>query len=273
MEKLPQYGNIQVIDRAVRILDVVSETGGATLSAIGARSSLPLSTVSRILDSLASHALIERDEDGRTYRLGRRLLTLSSGVRQQSADLIRLGHPLLEQLAVRSGEDVGLSRLQGAHAVIIDRVEGPNHLKIIDVLGKPEPLYCGAFRKVLLAYQSPEWIEKYLASVKFVRFTPNTLRSKAAVRDELTAIRQRGFASSFGERLPDAAGVAAPIFGIGSDIEAAVFIVVPTTRFTAEKSPQLAGLVKEVARQLTGRMRGESRPPVHDSKENRRQYA
>src|SRR5436190_781425 len=109
MEKLPQYGSIQVIDRAVRILDVVSQTGGATLSAIGARCALPLSTVSRILESLASHALIERDENGRTYRLGRRLLTLSSGVRQQSADLIRLGHPLLEQLALRSREDVGLS--------------------------------------------------------------------------------------------------------------------------------------------------------------------
>src|SRR5262249_55718555 len=134
MEKFPQSGSIQVIDRAVRILDVVSQTGGATLSAIGAQSSLPLSTVSRILESLASHSLIEREEDGRTYRLGRRLLALSFGVRQQSADLIRLGHPLLEQLALRSGEDVGLSRLQGSHAVIIDRVDGPNHLKIIDVL-------------------------------------------------------------------------------------------------------------------------------------------
>src|SRR5205085_1958036 len=161
MEEIPRYGNIQVIDRAVRILDVVSQSGGATLSSIGAKASLPLSTVSRILESLAAHALVERDEDGRMYRLGRRLLTLSSGVRQQSADLIRLGRPLLEQLAVRSGEDVGLSRLQGAHAVIVDRVDGPSHLKIIDVLAKPEPLYCGAFRKVLLAHQSPEWIDKY----------------------------------------------------------------------------------------------------------------
>jgi DNA-binding IclR family transcriptional regulator len=272
MEKLPQYGNIQVIDRAVRILDVVSQTGGATLSVIGARAALPLSTVSRILESLAGHALIERDEDGRTYRLGRRLLTLSSGVRQQSADLIRLGHPLLEQLARRSGEDVGLSRLQGAHAVIVDRVEGPNHLKIIDVLGQPEPLYCGAFRKVLLAHQSAEWIEKYLASVKLVRFTAHTLRSKAAIRDELGAIRQRGFASSFGERLPDAAGVAAPVFGVGNDIEAALFIVTPTSRFSEAESSRLANLVKEAARQLTARMRGESRS-AQGSKERSRQYA
>jgi len=257
MEWLPRYGNIQVIDRTVRILDVVSQSGGATLSVIGAQTSLPLSTVSRILESLAGHALIERDEDRRTYRLGRRLLALSSRVRQQSADLIRFGRPLLEQLAARSGEDAGLSRLQGSHAVIVDRVEGPHHLKIIDVLAKPEPLYCGAFRKVLLAYQSPEWIEKYLGSVKLVRFTPNTLSTKAAVREELERIRQRGFASSFAERLPDAACVAAPVFGVGGEIEAAIFIVVPAARFAENGSPRLAGLVVDAARQLTARLRGE----------------
>jgi DNA-binding IclR family transcriptional regulator len=258
MEGVPRYGNIQVIDRAVRILDVVSQSGGATLSSIGAKASLPLSTVSRILESLAAHALVERDEDGRIYRLGRRLLTLSAGVRQQSADLIRLGRPLLEQLAVRSGEDVGLSRLQGAHAVIVDRVDGPSHLKIIDVLAKPEPLYCGAFRKVLLAHQSPDWIEKYLNSVKLIRFTSNTLSTKTAVREELKLIRQRGFASSYAERLPDAAGVAAPVFGVRDEMEAAIFIVVPTSRFTEDRSSILAGLVVDTARQLTARMRGES---------------
>src|SRR5947207_13517739 len=99
MEELPRYGNIQVIDRAVRILDVVSQNGAAKLSAIGAQVSLPLSTVSRILDSLAGHALVEREEDGRTYRLGRRLLTLSSGVRRRSADLIRSAHPVSDPLA------------------------------------------------------------------------------------------------------------------------------------------------------------------------------
>jgi DNA-binding IclR family transcriptional regulator len=270
MEELPRYGNIQVIDRAVRILDIVSRTGGAKLSTIAAQASLPISTVSRILESLAEHALVERDEDGRIYRLGRRLLTLSSGVRQQSADLIRLGRPLLEQLALRSGEDAGLSRLQGVHAVIVDRVDGPSHLKIIDVLAKPEPLYCGAFRKVLLAYQSSDWIEKYLSSIKLIRFTPSTLSSKAAVRDELKQIHQRGFASSYAERLPDAAGVAAPVFGITDEMEAAVFIVLPTSRFTQDRRALLTGLVVDTARQLTARMRGENSRADHPRERSKR---
>jgi DNA-binding IclR family transcriptional regulator len=270
MEELPRYGNIQVIDRAVRILDAVSQNGAAKLSAIGAQVSLPLSTVSRILDSLAGHALVERDEDGRTYRLGRRLLTLSSGVRQRSADLIRSAHPVLDQLAVASGEDVGLSRLQGVHAVIIDRAEGPNNLKIIDVLGKPEPLYCGAFRKVLLAYQSPEWIDRYLAMVKLIRFTPHTLTTKAVIREELARIRARGFASSFGERIPDAAGVAAPVRGATGEVEAAVFIVAPTSRFARATRSRLARQVVDAARALTARLRGETSVPENPSGRKRK---
>ncbi len=249
--------SIQVIDRAVRILDVVSQNSGATLSAIRQETALPISTVSRILDALAGHALVERGEDHRTYGLGRRFLTLSARIHHQAADLIKLGRPLLERLAAESGEDVALSRLQGTHAVIVDRVDGPNPLKIIDVLAKPEPLYCGAFRKVLLAYQSPEWIERYLASVRFIRFTRNTIMSKPALRQELERIRQQGHARSVGERLPDAAGVAAPVFGVRGELEAAVFIVPPTSRFTRAREPRLVRLVMETARTLTAMVQGQ----------------
>jgi DNA-binding IclR family transcriptional regulator len=78
---------------------------------------------------------------------------------------------------------------------------------------------------------------------------------KAAVREELERIRQHGFASSFADRLPDAACVAAP--GAGSEIEAAIFSVVPAARFAENGSSRLAGLVVEAARQLTERLHGE----------------
>jgi len=50
------------------------------------------------------------------------------------------------------------------------------------------------------AITKPEWIEKYLNSVKLIRFTSNTLSTRTAVREELKLIRQRGFASSYAER-------------------------------------------------------------------------
>jgi len=62
--------SIQVIDRAVRILDVVSENGGATLSAIRQQTALPISTVSRILETpgLTADIALETRSRGRRRR-------------------------------------------------------------------------------------------------------------------------------------------------------------------------------------------------------------
>lgn len=268
-ERTSRRSSIQVIDRAVHVLDTVGDNGGATLTAICTRTRLPISTVSRIIDSLAEHGLIERGTDPRTYQLGPRLLLLSSRVRQRR-DLGAIARPVLERLAKESQEDVALSVLRGTHAIIVDRVDGPNPLKIIEVLGQPEPLYCGAFRKVLLAYQPPEWIERYLASVRLVRFTPRTITSKRALREELEGIRTRGYALSFGERIPDAAGIAAPVFGLREEVAAAVFIVAPTSRLTQERVPGLASLVVEAAREVTALLHGNSALRPDAGKERRR---
>jgi IclR family acetate operon transcriptional repressor len=261
--------SIQVIDRAMHILAVIGDNGGATLTTIGERTRLPISTVSRIVDSLGAHGLVERDEGQRTWTLGPRLLALSTRVRPRR-DLVKVARPVLERLAQESREDVALSVLQGTHAVIVDRVDGPNPLKIIDVLGQPEPLYCGAFRKVLLAYQPREWIDRHLEGIKLVQFTPSTITSKRALREELEGIRQRGYAVSSGERLPDAGGVAAPVFGLRDEIVAAVFIVAPATRITANQVPRLAPLVVSAAREVTGLLRGEIPVPASQARDRRR---
>jgi DNA-binding IclR family transcriptional regulator len=264
-----ERGKIQVIDRAVRILDTIGDNDGATLTAICGQTKLPISTVSRIVGSLSAHGLVGRGTDGRRYVLGPRLLALSSRVRSRP-DLMRVARPVLERLSRESREDCALSVLHGTHAVIIDRVDGPNPLKIIDVLGQPEPLYCGAFRKVLLAHQHPEWIDRYLASIRLVRFTPQTITTRRALRRELEAIRTHGYALSFGERLPDAGGVAAPVFGLTDEILAALFIVAPCTRITGERPVQLATLVMAAAQEVTQRLRGEWPGRAEEDRERRR---
>jgi DNA-binding IclR family transcriptional regulator len=132
----------------------------------------------------------------------------------------------------RTGEDAALAQLHGTHAVIVDRVDGGHALKIIDVIGKPEPLHCGAFRKVLLAHQPDSWIREYVAGIEFRKYTPRTIASEKALYRELEAIRKQGYATSLGERIADAGGVAAPVFDYSGAIRASIQIVAPVTRLT-----------------------------------------
>ena len=233
MKALPLSGNlakdVQLVSRIAKILTALSQRDAASLVEISAASGLPLSTTSRLLESLESQALVERDYASKKYCLGTRLLSFSAGARPRK-DLASVLHPTLEALSVETGEDAGIDELHGTHAIVIDRVEGRHALRIIDVINRPEPLYCGAFRKVLLAFQTDEWIAEYLKATPLIAFTENTTRSKTDLRKEITTIRDQGFATSFGERLADASGVASPVFDQNGKIRVAIQIAGPISR-------------------------------------------
>ncbi len=259
---------IQVLDRAVRILDALRENGGSRLTSLSAKARLPLSTTSRIVSSLVANGIVEHEHTTRCYRLGARLLFLGSQI--ISRPLSEVARPVLERLAQQSGEDAGLSILQGTHALIVDRVEGPHPLKIVEAMRQPVPLYCGAFRKVLLAYQPPSWIEGYISSNELEKFTPRTIRRKAELRKELELIRTRGYALSYGEYLPDSGGVSAPVFGPREDVQAALFIWGPHSRLNEQTAQRLAKLVVEAAADLTQIVRGQLSVPQEKSRAQRR---
>lgn len=258
MKDALQQGSIQVVDRAIRILDIVAESESITLSALATAAKLPPSTVMRIVDSLISHRFIEKEEQTKSYSLGVRLVALGQLAKRRQR-LTAIAEPILQYLANETREDVGLSVLQHRYAVFADWVEGPEPLKIVDRIGGPEGLYYGAFRKVLLAYQSPDWIEEYVDGIKFERFTPATICTKRALYAELRQIRANGYAVSLGEKLPDAAGIAAPVFGPGEAIRASVTIIGPISRYTPERIPALAAAVMRAASAITVCLDG-SRP-------------
>lgn len=257
-----QQSSIQVVDRAIRILDVVAENETLTLSALASAAKLPPSTVVRIVDLLISHRFLEKEEQTKSYSLGVRLVALGQLAKRRQR-LTAIAGPILQYLANETREDVGLSVLQHRYAVFADWLEGPEPLKIVDRIGGPEGLYYGAFRKVLLAYQSPSWIEEYVDSIRFEKFTPATIGTRRLLYTELQRIRKDGYAVSLGEKIPEAAGIAAPVFGPGETIRASVTIIGPISRYTPERIPALAAAVMRAASAITVGLDG--RRPTTDA--------
>lgn len=261
MEPFPPSGNtmvkdVQVASRIGAILDALSVRESASLVDLSAASGLPVSTTSRLLATLEREAFVERDHFTKKYYLGRRLLSFAASAKPRK-DVASVLHPTLEQLSRETGEDAGLAELHGEHAIFIDRVDGCHALRIIDVINRPEPLYCGAFRKLLLAFQPDAWIENYINKTKFVAFTSSTIKTPVSLWKEIESIRRNGFATSFSERVADAAGVAAPAFDHPERVRAAMQIAGPITRVnptTVERFIDAAKKAGATATQiLTGR--------------------
>ncbi|MGE0278522.1 MAG: IclR family transcriptional regulator [Nitrospiraceae bacterium] len=264
MEMVPLGGNgekdVRVVGRIKSLLDTLSEKGACSLKDLSGASGLAISTTSRLLDSLETHGFVERDLTSKLYRLGSTCFLLAANSKPRK-DLVSLTHPLLQRLVDQTGEDAGLAELRGTHAVIIDRVDGGHALKIIDVISKPEPLNCGAFRKVLLAHQDDAWIDAYIRSQKFERFTPRTITTAAGIRREIEGIRKRGYATSYGERLKDAGGIAAPVFDASGKIRASIQIVLPVSRMSSSASKHIISAVVRAARECTLKLGGRL-PPI-----------
>jgi DNA-binding IclR family transcriptional regulator len=246
---------VKILDKTFRLLSVFSESRPEWgVTELATEVGMPKSTVHRILSVLGRHEYLAQDRVTCRFRLG--LAALDLGARAQAGlELRRVALPVLQRLAATSGETVTVIVPNNArdHAVCLERAETHDGIKLILEVGRQIRLHAGASSKILLAYMTPEEIDRVIAA-GLPRLAPRTITNPFALRRDLAAIRRRGYAQSVEETNAGAAGVAVPIFTRHGTIAAGLSIVGPMTRFTARRVPRLLALARqgaaEIARQL-----------------------
>jgi IclR family KDG regulon transcriptional repressor len=168
----------------------------------------PRSTTYRYVRTLRDKGFLER-ADGGAFQLGPRVLELAQ-VARRKLDIGDLALPTMEEIAAATRETVLLTRLIGRSAVCIERVEGPQTVRISFERGRVQPLHAGASSKVLLAYLDEEQWDEHLM-LPLERFTDQTTTNPAALKAELRQIRRKGYCVSDGEVDVGARAVAVPI--------------------------------------------------------------
>lgn len=190
----------------MELLEVLKEKNrNFSIAELAEAMDLPPSTVHRILQTFCEKKYVIRDDRSHTYRLGPALIPLGKaaarGIRLQDA-----AHGILAQLAKQTKEDAYLVIPVGNKGLVIEKVDGPSHLKVVEEFGYEMYMHCGAIRKVLLAWQTPAFIDEYFKNIilhdqAFPHVRPDDLR------EELKKIRQDGYAITHGEYVTDALGI------------------------------------------------------------------
>jgi len=78
--------------------------------------------------------------------------------------------------------------------------------------------------KAMLAFLAPNRRDALLAEIELERLTEHTITDRKAFRAELDHVRETGIAICDREELLQVVGLAAPVFGHGGDVIAAVSI-------------------------------------------------
>ena len=189
---------IPVIDKMMTVLLALERAPeGVPVARLARELQLSRTTVYRMLNTLEAHGMVARANGDSAFALGPTLIRLARRV-PQAPDIATASRSFVEALAARLGRTVKISVREGDHAVVVAVALGAGPFSIAAQVGRRFPLHAGAASKLLLAFAGPDEIEAYLAR-KLSRHTDRTITSSAALKRELVAIRDAGWAEDRGE--------------------------------------------------------------------------
>ena len=235
----------------MRILKALGQHPGRLgLSDLADRVGLAKTTVHGLLRTLQDHGLVEQHLDTDKYQLGPQLLQLGNSY----LDLNELRSRSLawsELLATRVGEAVRVGVPQANGVLVVHHVFRPDaSLQVLEV-GSLLPLHATALGKALLAYLDPSFVDDVVAA-GLPKLTGHTHVSPQALRRELAAVREVGYAVEREEALLGEGGVAAPIFDRRTEAIGAVGVAGPKERLLRRaRLPDVASSVIEAARGIS----------------------
>jgi len=218
------------LDRALAILDLVSENGGGVANAeLVRRLSIPASSCSYVLQRLERAGYLTRSEETRRYGLGIKVLGLAHGVLRDTG-LPEAVDPILTEIAEKTGQAVIVAILRKDRITILRRTGLPELVDVGFEMGASFPAHATAIGKMLLAQLPDADLFELLDSEQLVKRSPRTINSKADLIRNLEDIRRRGHSTSNGELFMRIRGLAVPIVDSAGQTCAGLTVAGPRLR-------------------------------------------
>jgi len=242
-------GSIQSIERAAAILRLLAAAPTPLrLTEISSSVQLSRGTAHGILRTLTDVGFVAQDRISGKYLIADGLHTLG-GSRMDPNELRSRTMNWADPLAARSGEAVRVAVPEGTDAHVVHYVFRPDHSAQHADVGALLPGHATALGKVLLAFHPAA--AHTLTEAALTRYTGRTIVTRAQLTTELTQVRRQGWALEQGEHQMDAAGLAAPLIGIGGLVVGAIGLHGAVDRLCDSAGvprPRLLALLQECAR-------------------------
>ena len=238
---------IQSLVRSMEVLEILgSEPRAFSLIEISQAAQLPPSTVHRVLQTFCSQGYVVKEESTHLYKLGPALVALGISASRQ-VDLRRAVMPRLRDLTALIGEDSYMVIRNGFKGLIMDKVEGPSQLKVVEHFGYEQDLHVGGIRKSLLAYSPEEFIEQYC---EYYAKKHGVVDTRDMI-ESLEKVREDGVSITTGEYIKEGIGVGCPVFDGHGDVVASVGDIMPVSRAHGDNFLEVKDQVKLTAHMIS----------------------
>ena len=233
--------------RAVQVLETLAHAGEPlTISEIALRIPLAKSSTSNLLTSLADAGMVRRTGAG--WVLGYKLLELGQAV-LGSTDLVSEFRRIVRGLPTLSAETVLIAVLDGADVLYLARHDGTQRVRLASDVGRRLPAPVTSLGKAMLASLPRTELDRLLDGIdELPRATRRSHRTKEALRRDLDATRERGYAIDDEENTIGVTCFGVPIPGTTPPMAVSTTLV--TQRITGPLGESLVRELTALARQL-----------------------
>ncbi|MCL6633597.1 MAG: IclR family transcriptional regulator [Alicyclobacillus herbarius] len=225
-----EMAHLSSVHNAIRILHEFSdEKPEMGISELSARLGIAKSTVYRLLHTLGEMRLVDQDARTHKYRLGLGLFVLGS-IPYRCMEIRVKSFPLLVDLMHRVRRVVRLAVYDRGAVVYLCKLPEDKETTRFSSAGKRVDCHSTAVGKLLLAYQDEEEITRVLCR-PLKAHTKRTIVDPEVIREQLSAIRRNGYATTYEESTKGVCSVAVPVCSEGGRVLAALSITVSKSEF------------------------------------------
>jgi IclR family pca regulon transcriptional regulator len=202
-----------------------------TLSEVAAHADMNRAAARRFLLTLVREGYAE--SDGKYFRLRPKILELGFSA-LSSLSFAEIAEPPMEDLSSELGETCLAAVLDGELCVYVARATAQRVVSVDLDVGSTLPAFTMSTGRVLLAAMSDEELDRWLDDFRPIRYTDHTVTSRARLREDVLAVREKGWSIVDQEYEIGFRSLSVPIRDQGDNVVAALNVCCPSPRVSLE---------------------------------------
>lgn len=215
-----------------RILETLKDRNGATVTELTAEFDLSKSSIHNYLSTLERDGYVVKEDN--SYRVGLGLLALGGHARHRQR-IYEIAKGEVTELAERTGELANLMIEEHGKGIYLHQAHGEDAVKTDTYIGYQVHLHNTALGHAILAHLPRERVHEILDRHGMPAATENTITDRDELFDALERVREDGYALDDEARVEGLRCVAVPIINNNDEIEGAISVSGPTSRFQDER--------------------------------------
>jgi DNA-binding IclR family transcriptional regulator len=229
----PKYP-IKSTQNSLAIVDAIQEMEKPTVTDLATELDRSKSVIHNHLQTLMAAGLVTKHDD--TYDVGLGFLHYGCHARR-SLDVYTEAKDHVDDIAVKTGEQVNLVIEQYGKGYVIHQKNGGSAVNTAIQTGSILPLYCTAAGKAILSFLPEDRVDEYFERTNLDQHTWATITDEDELRTEFDEVTESlpWVAYDRSERANGVRSVATPLLDSNRTVHGALSVAMPNNRFYDEK--------------------------------------